>query len=291
MALSRQRIHYGGNTDFPWEAAAIKAIIEILPDTDPHQVWPLQELHESHSGRLYELDMVVLTRVGLFVIEIKSHPGALKGSLRHWVVEEKSGRRRSLDNPPLPQPPQGPNSGDGFGAPAQQSLDSPPMGRVAGLHARGPSRRPPRWLPCLSLHAPRRAAPASHPRRPRQPPRTLVNRPMMRAVLEGLRQLGMEPSQRRYRVGDFKLNQLLAEGPGYQEHLALGALDEEVRVRSYTVPQASSRERRAQLERAAEREGRVLVRLGRHPNILSFKTYVSEGGLGASSGLRALRRR
>ncbi len=74
MALPPKRVIPGGETDYPWERAAIDFVLDALPDSDPHFAWPLHELLDAGTGRLYEIDLLVLARSGLFLIEIKSHP-------------------------------------------------------------------------------------------------------------------------------------------------------------------------------------------------------------------------
>ena len=99
MALSPSRIFAGGETDYPWERGAVDFVLAELPDTDPHLAWPLHELLDPGSGRLYEIDLMVLARSGLFLIEIKSHPGVLTGDSRDWTFTEQGGRQRHLACP------------------------------------------------------------------------------------------------------------------------------------------------------------------------------------------------
>ena len=76
MVLSEGRIHRGRATPYPWERAALDIVYrhESISDTDPHQAWELYELYDPASGRLYEIDLLFLSRQGLFLVEIKSHP-------------------------------------------------------------------------------------------------------------------------------------------------------------------------------------------------------------------------
>ena len=69
-----------------------------VADTDPHQAWELHELYDPASGRLYELDLVFLSRQGVFLVEIKSHPGALTGDIVDWTFVD-GGRRRTIECP------------------------------------------------------------------------------------------------------------------------------------------------------------------------------------------------
>ena len=100
MALPETRIHRGRPTPFPWERQALDVVYNhrSLSDTDPHQAWELHELYDPSSGRLYEIDLLFLSRQGLFLVEIKSHPGVLTGDIVDWTITE-NGRRRTTIAP------------------------------------------------------------------------------------------------------------------------------------------------------------------------------------------------
>ena len=100
MPLSKQRIHPGGETDYPWEREAVDHVLRVLDDVDPYQAWPLQEFSDPSTGSLYEVDMVVLGKHALYLIEIKSHPGVLQGDSVDWYFFDKAANRtRTIDNP------------------------------------------------------------------------------------------------------------------------------------------------------------------------------------------------
>ena len=90
MALPEARIHRGRPTPFPWERQALDLVYKhaSLSDTDPHQAWELHELYDPSSGRLYEIDLLFISRQGLFLVEIKSHPGVLTGDIVDWTFTE-----------------------------------------------------------------------------------------------------------------------------------------------------------------------------------------------------------
>ena len=278
MALSPKRIFEGGQTDFPWEREAIDFVLQELPDSDPHLAWPLHELLDPGSGRLYEIDLMVLSRSGLYLIEIKSHPGVLTGDSLDWTFTEEGGRPRHLACP--------------FPA---TNLKAKVLG---GLLDRKLGRERPFVNPLVFVsHKDTRInltggrpeyvvdrdtirqalVHGSGGSRGR-----VVNRPMMRAMRDTLRELGLQPSKASREVAGFKLQRLVDEREGYQEHHAVSTTVEgdATRVRSYLVPKATTTERRHQLERAARREAQVLSRLGHHPRILSYRAYHNDGPLG-----------
>jgi hypothetical protein len=96
VALPESRIHRGRPTPFPWERRALDLVYKhpSVSDTDPQQAWELHELYDASSGRLYELDLLFLSRQGLFLVEVKSHPGVLTGDIVDWMITD-GGRRRT----------------------------------------------------------------------------------------------------------------------------------------------------------------------------------------------------
>lgn len=285
MALSPGRIHAGGETPHPWERAAIDFVLGELPDLDPFQAWPLQDFSDFGSGRLYELDLLILGRRALYLIEIKSWPGRVEGDIRDWRISFE-GRLRFEENPyyltntkakvlasALKRKLDYPDNQlwvEPLVFLSHEQIDVQPLAEGALSHVvtRG------NLLKALT-HDEYPGSGASH----RRPP---VNRRQMKKVVEALHSLGLRPSQALRRVGEYRLGGLLREGPGYQEHTATHASlpDRARRVRSYLVPRATATDRRAQLERAARREAQVLEELGDHPNILSCREYVDNAPLG-----------
>ena len=278
MALPPKRVIPGGETDYPWERAAIDFVLDALPDSDPHFAWPLHELLDAGTGRLYEIDLLVLARSGLFLIEIKSHPGVLTGNNRDWTFRERGGPARHIACPY----PTTNHKAKVLASLLTHKLGSErpfvqPLVFVSHADVEVRLGQPgPEYV--VTRETVRRTlvhglASASGP---------IVNRPMMRRVREALRKIGLGPSRAQRVVGGYKLGELLDEREGYQEHGAAreGIEGDRARVRSYLVPRATSTERRHQLERAARREAKVLSHLGHHPNILSYRTFHDSGPLG-----------
>ena len=278
MALSAARIQQGGETSFPWERDAVDFVLEALPDSDPHLAWPLHELLDPGTGRLYEIDLMVLARSGLFLIEIKSHPGVLDGDARDWIFTREGHRPKHISCPY----PSTNHKAKVLAGLLQRHLgrERPfvqPLIFVAheSVKIRLQGGRPDYVVDRETI---RRTLVHGLPGGRRQ----VVNRPVMRKVREAMRQIGFQPSKASRIVAGYELRQLLDEGEGYQEHHGTNtSIEGDVaRVRSYLVPRATSIERRQMLERAARREAEVLSRLGRHPRILSYRTYQDDGPLG-----------
>ena len=277
MALSEDRIHRGRPTPYPWEREALDFIYQGVPDIDPYQAWELHELHDPSTGRLYEIDLAFLSRAGLFLVEIKSHPGALSGDAVDWTIAEPGGLRRNLECPITTIN----HKAKVLGSLLDRYVPDRPYvhavvftPKVTSVSLEG--GRPP-WL-LLANDAVSLLVNGLGDRMPSR----IVNRPMMKAIVQAANRLGLRPSRTARVVGGFTLEALADEGEGYQEHLARHATvgHDRARIRSYLVPAATTPDRRHQLERAAHREAQTLAQLGQHPAILGYRAYVEGAQLG-----------
>ena len=95
------------------------------------------------------------------------------------------------------------------------------------------------------------------------------DRPTAKMVAQSLEQAGIRPSQRSRKVSDYELDQLINEGPGYQDWQATHSTLKNVRrrVRIYNVRTGATIDERQTIERAARREAELLETL-QHPGIL-----------------------
>lgn len=80
-----------------WEAEALEDLRALLPDAPPVQVWA--NFQFTDGGRIYEVDAVVITSKGGFVVEIKSWSGTVEGDQGTWTQIRKDGSRLSVSNP------------------------------------------------------------------------------------------------------------------------------------------------------------------------------------------------
>ncbi len=95
------------------------------------------------------------------------------------------------------------------------------------------------------------------------------DRPACKLVTQALDQAGIRPSQRQRKVGDYVLEQLIGEGPGYQDWQATHTQLREARrrVRLYLVRNGATVEDRQMIQRAALREFQLVEAL-QHPGVL-----------------------
>jgi Nuclease-related domain len=86
-------------SEFPWEREALEWLKEQLPNTDPWHAWTNFEFIDD-DGKVNEVDALILAPGALFLVEIKSRPGAVRGDAHTWTWRT-DGRDCSYDNPLL----------------------------------------------------------------------------------------------------------------------------------------------------------------------------------------------
>ena len=275
-------------SQYEWERRGLDFIKAGLPDHDPYRAWANFEFQTS-DGAIYEVDLLVLSKLGFWLVETKAWGGRIYGDTGTWT-RSQDGRLHSEDNPVLLANRK---------AKALSSL-------LKAQSAAGKIRVP--WLDALVFlsaddvqcdltGAARnrvllkdRPADQHHPERKgiiaalvnREAPgidpncRDYIDIKVAKALARAMEQAGIRPSQRSRRVGDYILGDLIADGPGYQDHLAKHASFQEgnvcCRVRQYTVALASTEEHRNHLKRAAAREFQIIQTLD-HQGILPVLDY------------------
>lgn len=281
MTLSASRWHVIAESNFAWEREALEWLRSNLPDRDPWHVWTNFEFIDD-DGKVNEVDALVLSPAGLFLVEIKSRPGVLRGDAHSWTWTT-DGRSSTYDNPLI--------------------LANRKAKRLASLLKRQPAVtkakiRLPFVEPAIFLSSTSLAcqleglaktATFQHGR-----PGTLddpgivgalangitnratssVDATQARAIARGLAEAGVRPSNKHRQVGDYRLSKLVAEGEGFQDwdatHISIDTVHRRVRI--YTLATASSPEIRASRLRQARREFEVLEGID-HPGILRVKDY------------------
>ena len=272
------------DSEFPWERDALAFVRDRLPDHDPYRVWSNFEFIAG-DGSINEVDLLVLTPKGFYLVEIKSRPGIVEGDQGTWTWRrEDDDRSHTVDNPLL--------------------LANRKAKKLISLLRRQPSLQRKTSTPFLEAHVflsheavdcriaqdlrarvHLRDTGAGRDERPGivaaltrhsagTPVRTRPDGPLARAVSRAMQEAGIRPSQRARRVGDYRLEELLFEGPNYQDWTARhAAIDSErARVRIYAVSPSAADGERAACQRAARREYEIL-RDVRHEGILAAKGY------------------
>lgn len=88
-------------SEFPWERDALDFVRERLPEGGAYRAWSNFEFIDSR-GNVNEVDLLVFTPRGAFLVEIKSWPERTSGDAGTWFREfGENKRRRAFDNPLL----------------------------------------------------------------------------------------------------------------------------------------------------------------------------------------------
>ncbi len=281
MTLGASRWHVIAESNFAWEREALDWLRNHIPDRDPWHVWTNFEFIDD-EGKVREVDALVLSPAGLFLVEIKSRPGELTGDAHTWTWKT-DGRSYTYDNPLF--------------------LADRKAKRLASLLKRQPAitkakMRLPFVEPAIFLSSSslvfRLEGLAKSATFQRGRPGTLndpgivgalangitsrspvtVDSQQARATGRGLTEAGIRPSNKHRQVGDYRLGKLLSEGEGFQDweaqHVSIDRVHRRVRI--YTVATASSPEIRASRVRQARREFEILEGVD-HPGILKVKDY------------------
>ncbi len=267
---------------YPWERDALEFVRSHFPPHEPYRAWSNFEFI-ADDGTINEVDLLVFTPQGFFLVEIKSRPGRLFGDAGTWTWETE-GKLSTVDSPLIATNLKAKK----LGTLLQRQKACKKKGRIPFIEAlvfcsapdlkcelQGNARlrvclrdrekqgeKPAR--PGILAAIMQRDCPGLDPT-----PKGLHDRPMARMVSQAMQQAGIQPSQRRRKVSDYILEQLVGEGPGYQDWQAVHSqvADSRRRVRLYGVHSGATADDRDMIERAARREFQLLETL-QHPSIL-----------------------
>ena len=273
-------------SQYEWERRGLDFIKTGLPDHDPYRAWANFEF-QTDDGAIYEVDLLVLTKQGFWLVECKAWGGRIWGDTGTWT-RSQDGKIRSEDNPVLLANRKAKALSSLLKAqPAVSKVRLPWLDALVFLSTddvqcdltgnarnrvllkdRSKTETRPEQKGILAALI-NREGPGIDP-----DPRAVIDIRVAKALSRAMEQVGIRPSQRSRRVGDYILGDLIFDGPGYQDRLAKHASFDNVfcLVRQYTVAQASSEEDRQRLKRAAAREFQIIQTLD-HQNILPVLDY------------------
>ncbi|NUP07973.1 MAG: protein kinase [Polyangiaceae bacterium] len=297
--LASSRIILVGETPHAHEQEAIDFAVKELPGTDPYTAWGLVELLEPATGRLYEIDLLVLGYSALYLVEIKSGPGKYEGDNVDWYRTAPDQPTRWMD-PPL----------------RLANLKAKVLKSRLRSKMRNPDRAPRVEALVFLSHADidlrlstegragvvtrrdlvRAITRHEFPGAPSDWRAQRIDQPLQKDVTQALESLGLRKRKGKLFAGAYELGPLIddgimqldggGEGPsapsGYQDrqaqHRETPALSRRARV--YLIPQQTTVERRQVLRRAAEREVQLLHSVREHANVLTLLDYIPDAPLG-----------
>ena len=71
-------------SQYEWERRGLDFIRSGLPDHDPYRAWANFEFQTS-DGAIYEVDLLVLTKQGFWLVECKAWAGRITGDASTWT--------------------------------------------------------------------------------------------------------------------------------------------------------------------------------------------------------------
>src|SRR5271170_1995505 len=86
-------------SQYEWERRGLDFIRTGLPDHDPYRAWANFEF-QTHDGAIYEVDLLVLTKQGFWLVECKAWNGRISGDSGTWT-RSHNGEVHTEDNPVL----------------------------------------------------------------------------------------------------------------------------------------------------------------------------------------------
>jgi Nuclease-related domain len=241
-------------SEYAWERAALEYLKQIIPAGAPYRAWANAEFLGA-DGSVNEIDLLLITRAGITVLEVKSWAGTLIGDAGTW----QQTHREPVDNPVISatrkarklkgllqaQPAMRGRrvpwiDGAVFLSDPELKVQLRPEGRA---HVYGPQGQ--RGLARIGDYI---ATPGP------------VDASMSKALATAIQLAGIRQSQRARTVGSFRLEMpAYQEGPGWQDFVGRHQRftdDPPRRIRIYLARGADSRAERPELVRAAEREYR-----------------------------------
>ncbi|HJT79181.1 MAG TPA: BREX system serine/threonine kinase PglW, partial [Gemmataceae bacterium] len=267
---------------YPWERDALDFVRERWPDHDPYRAWANFEFI-ALDGSINEVDLLLLTPMGFFLVEVKSRPGRVYGDAGTWTWEA-DGRLVTAGNPLLSanlkakklkqlllrQKAVRTKEALPFIEPLV-FLSAPDvvcelLGTAAyGVCVRdqeGSAGQPER--PGILAAVKQRECPGLPPK-----PGPFIDRPLAKQITQAIEQAGIPGQPRRRRVTDYVLERLIEEGRGYQDWEAghVQNLGGKRRIRLYLVGNEATAEQRKKVERAARRDFQLTEAL-QHPGVL-----------------------
>lgn len=272
------------DSSFAWEREALDFIRVNFPTHEPYRAWSNFEF-VADDGSVNEVDLLVFTPHGFFLIEIKSRPGRLFGDAGTWTWQTKGRPLATVDNPLILANTKAKKLRSLLQRQKAVKKDRnaiPFIEAVVFLSAEdlhfelkgnatqrlclrqrvsiGNSETVPDVMGVI-----KRRECSGLP----EHPRGNHNKPTLKLVSQALQQAGIRQSNRSRKVSDYELEKLIDEGPGYQDWQARHTTLENVkrRVRIYNVRTGATEEERETIARAARREGELLETL-QFPGIL-----------------------
>ena len=277
----------GQRSSFPWEQEALDHIKAQVPEAEPYRAWQTFTFTAS-GGHVREVDLFIATPGGLFLVEIKSHPGTATNNGSTWLFRD-GGKLRTIENPLHFTDTKCKELKDLLQRAAKQlnirepipriepavflsaenlvcRFDEFQLQRVYGRDDKtATTRLPGIWNGCLN--------------RPPASERHRVTPTFSKQIPKLMQKIGIARVHRVGKVGPYELAaKSFDNGPTWADYIATNLAlpnDYERRVRVYLSERSASDEERKFVQRAAHREYLALQGIS-HDGIVRAEQYSEE---------------
>ncbi|UAX55689.1 BREX system serine/threonine kinase PglW [Streptomyces sp. A144] len=274
---------------FRWEQEGLEHVRQLMPNAEPYRAWATFRF-TGVTGRVNECDLLIAVPGGVYLLELKGHPGRVVNHGDTWQFH--GDRVRTLRNPL--------HLTDLKAKELKAQLE-----RAA--HAAGiPEAKIPFIKPAVFLHDPDLVSELDEFQRasvygrnggtsglpgiwegllglpPERDSRRVTPQDSQRLEML-MKRIGISHSTSHLRFGDdWRLApRALDAGPGWEDRLAVrddGLVKESGRVRIYLSGQAASSEQRGRVDRAALREYQVLQGINHRGIVQAVQIREHQGG-------------
>ncbi len=264
---------------FPHEREALAYLRSRLPDHEPWRVWT-NFMFVADDGSMNEVDALVLSPVGLFLVEIKSHSGAVRGNQSTLYFDSPTFKKH-IDHPRRLTNLKAKRLKSLLVRAARRQRNTVEIPRVEELvflshtaetHLTGPEAAHVTYrddriesagvIAALTERKGAQLEGRGH---------TRLDKPIAKRISELLEAAEIAPQPARARIGDYQITGRLEDGASFNDFQGHHVNVPEVpyRIRRYYVP-AGTDEERERFFAAARREFRLLSRIN-HSGILGVR--------------------
>ena len=257
MAVKSGRWNEISKTEFAHEREAFEHLRETLGD-EVLQAWTNLEFF-TDQGHIYEVDLLILTLHGFFLVEVKSWRGQVGGDQSVWTLDGGATTR----NPLLLANKKAKLLASLLGSKGEFKRDRLRVPFLQTALYLSHTSQPPNLPLAMAQHVFVRGEEAKFFGRPG---RETISLTIERATVKVMEEIGLVRKPKDLMAGSFRIGQLLSEDAATQDYLGTHQFDpdDRVRIRVYPLPAKASQEDQLRSSRAANREYKLLRRTD-HP--------------------------
>ncbi|WP_406478460.1 BREX system serine/threonine kinase PglW [Streptomyces sp. NBC_01615] len=285
----RERWFQPRRSGFRWEQAGLEHVRQLMPMAEPYRAWATFRF-TGVTGRVNECDLLIAVPGGVYLLELKGHPGRVANHGDTWQFHDD--RVRTLRNPL--------HLTDLKAKELKAQLER--AARASGVDP----RKVPFIKPAVFLHDPGLMSELDEFQRtavygrndgtsglpgiwdgllglPPERESWRITQEDGQRLEELMKRIGVSHSTAHLRFGeDWRLEpRALDAGPGWEDRLAVrddGLAKESGRVRIYLAGQGASTEQRSRVDRAARREYQVLQGINHRGIVQAMQIREHQGG-------------